>query len=128
MREGRRASPLGMSPRRLAAYFAVSIVFWSLALGPGGGGTSEVGVEASGALFNLALLILLFRGTEWALFLLAGEAALLTGVIASGGLPPSGPWFGALSVLTFVQFSLLCSLWASRRVNGARVGVEKWEE
>lgn len=59
------------------------------------------------------------------MLLLAGEAALLTGVIASGGVPPSGPWFGALSLLTLIQLALLCNLWSSRRVSEASVGVKR---
>lgn len=100
---------------RLSAYTALSAIFWVLALGPGGGGTSKVGVNELGALINLILLVPLWRGSKWPAVPLAIEAVVLAGAIGSGGMPPGGPAFGFLALGAVVQLLLLCSLVGGRR-------------
>lgn len=106
---------------RLRLYALLSAMFWFLALGPGGGGTSEVGLEWTGVLVNFLLLIPLWRGARWALIILAIEALICAGVIASGGSPPGDPWFGGLTVLATAQFLCLCALWSAPREDHARL-------
>lgn len=96
--------------RRLSVYAGLCVVFWTLALGPGGGGTTAVGVNATGAWINLLLLIPLWNGANWPLWPLAIEAFLIAGVIGSGGMPPDGPAFGLLTFVAAGQFLLLFSL------------------
>jgi hypothetical protein len=103
-------------PRRkikLSLYVALSLLFWVLALGPGGGGTDAVHVYWEGAAVNLLLLFPLWRGAMWAVVILWFEALLLCGGIGSEGIPPSGPAFGLLAFVAGAQFLILCSLWSS---------------
>lgn len=101
-------------PRRkvkLALYVALSLLFWVLALGPGGGGTDGVRVYWEGAAVNLLLLFPLWRGAMWAVVVLWFEALILCGAIGSEGIPPFGPAFGLLALVAGAQFLILCSLW-----------------
>jgi|SRR6478735_1514268 len=98
---------------RLGAYATLSLAFWILALGPGGGGTSMVGVEGTGALINFLLLVPLWKGSRWPVIPLSIEALILAGSIGSGGMPPWGPAFGLLALVASGQFLLLCSLFAT---------------
>jgi hypothetical protein len=83
----------------LALYAVLAVTFWSLALGPGGGGTSEVQVGWSGAVINFVLLVPIWRGRTWSIPLLAFGMFGLALAIALGGVPPDGPIFGALAAL-----------------------------
>lgn len=91
-------------------YLLATTAFWTLALGPGGGGTEDVTVYWTGAVVNFALVVPLARGAAWAAILLAVEGIVLAGVIASGGLPPWGPVFGYLAFLAAAQVLLLGAL------------------
>lgn len=95
---------------RIGVYTGLSAAFWILALGPGGGGTSDVTVDSTGALINFVLLVPLWRGSRWPAVPLAIEALLLAGAIGSGSMPPDGPAFGFLALLASAQFLLLCDL------------------
>jgi len=103
---------------RLVLYTLLAIFYWILALGPGNGGTSEVAVGWPGAVFNLLLLLPVWRGRNWSIPLLAIYALGLTALVASGGHPPDGPIFGALAGITGAMFLLLCSLGYSWRERG----------
>jgi hypothetical protein len=94
----------------LVMYSLFSGLFWLLALGPGHGGTDSVGVEWEGAVINCALLVLLWRGHNWAAWLLSIEAFIAATVILSGGIPPWGPAFGWLGLLALGQFGILASM------------------
>lgn len=102
----------------LGLYMLLTLLFWGLALGPGDGGTSEVEVDWWGALANLVLLVPIMRGSTWSIPLLALCTLGLAVGIASGGVPPGGPWFGALSWVAAVMFLLLCGLWYLKRESG----------
>lgn len=104
MRLSRRATRMGL-------YTLLSLVFWATALWPGGGGTSEVGVEWPGALLNGLLLIPLWKGRRWSAALLTLEGLVSATVIGSGGIPPWGPAFGVLSCVALGQMWLAHSLW-----------------
>jgi hypothetical protein len=106
---------LEMSDWRLVLYTLLAVLFWVLALGPGGGGTSEVEVGWPGAALNLLLLLPVWQGHGWPIPILAISALGLTALVASGGHPPDGPMFGALAGITGVMFLLLCSLGYSWR-------------
>jgi hypothetical protein len=94
----------------LCSYSLLAVIFWLLALGPGGGGTSEVEVGWPGAVLNGLAVIPLWRGHSWPVpYLSVGTLALAVG-IASGGLPPAGPTFGALAGLAVLMVILLCVL------------------
>jgi hypothetical protein len=104
---GRAVDKFKAADWRLQLYTALVAVFWVFALEPGGGGTSEVGVDGGEVLINLLLLIPLWRGSRWAVTLLAILAMFSAGAIGSGGVPPWGPMFGALALVAAVQFLLL---------------------
>ena len=92
---------------RLQLYTLLVPVFWVLALGPGDGGTESVGVNGQGAALNLLFLILLWMGSKWAVTFCALLAMVATMFIGSEGIPPWGPAFGALALISGAQFLLL---------------------
>jgi hypothetical protein len=92
---------------RLRLYTLLVLAYWTLALGPGGGGTAEVSVDWDGAIINLLLLIPLWRGSKWAVTLLALMAMASAIVIATAGIPPWDPMFGSLALVAAIQFLLL---------------------
>lgn len=94
---------------RLQLYTLLVPVYWGLALGPGGGGTETLKVSGQGAALNCLLLILLWQGSKWAVTLCGLWAMVATMVIASEGIPPWGPMFGALALISGAQFLLVCT-------------------
>jgi hypothetical protein len=115
MADGKRAAKL-----LLVLYTVLVLLFWGLALGPGGGGTSEVQVGWSGFALNVLLLLPMWKGGTWSIPLLALYALGLAAIIADGGIPPGGPVFGALSLIAAAMFLLLCGLGYLKR----EVGIE----
>lgn len=94
---------------RLTSYLVLGVLFWTL-LGVAGGGEDGVHIEWTGLAINVVLFGAVWRGAAWALILLFLEALFLTGFIASVGVPPWGPWFGALALLSGAQALLLMGL------------------
>jgi hypothetical protein len=92
---------------RLRLYTLTVPVFWILALGRGGDGAAGVKVDGGGVVIAALLLIPLWRGSKWAVTLLALYALWATMAIGSIGLPPWGPMFGSLALLSGLQFLLL---------------------
>jgi hypothetical protein len=92
---------------RLKLYVLLSVVFWGLALGPGSDGASGVKVDGEWVVITALLLIPLWRGSKWAVTLLALSALWATMAIGFIGVPPEGPMFGGLALLSGIQFLLL---------------------
>lgn len=95
-------------------YVLVTVVFWSVALLLAGGeiasGNSIVRVSWQGAVLNLALLIPLGLGAEWARRILLFTGLVAAIFIGSLGFPPFGPALGLLALGAVTQILLLCSL------------------
>lgn len=100
-------------------YTVLALLFWVLALGLGDGGASEVQVGWTGFALNVFLLLPLWKGGSWSIPLLALYALGLAAVIADGGVPPSGPMFGVLSLVAALMFLLLCVLGYLKRDVGS---------
>ena len=93
-------------------YCFASLCFWVLAFLYEPGTASGVDIEWTGAAVNFVLIVPLWRQAQWAIAILACEALVLVGVIASAGFPPPEVGLAVLSALGVIQFLSLCSLWS----------------
>lgn len=96
--------------RLLLAYVLVTVAFWVLVFGPGGGGTNTLEMKGQAAALNALLFLPVVFRKRWALIGLLIEAVFVGGLVVSVGVPPFGDSFGLLVLGPFAQICLLTRL------------------